>query len=297
MMLRFAWLAVPLAAATLALPHSTLAIRSGDAWRVWWDARTAPARWEARDTARLGRIMWQSASRGVEWSEIVLAGSGEAWRTRVIVARLHPRHVTFRLDTAFASDRRPSWTVEQFRKQDAFAVNAGQFLHTMPWGQVILGGHEWMTAGAGPLASTVQIDSSGAVTLRHGSAASRGANWAFQSYPTLLRAGVVPAELRGEAEGIDLEHRDARAAIGVAADGRVIVALTRFDALGKTLGFIPFGLTTPEMAAVMGALGARDAVMLDGGISGQLVLCEKTGMTRTWRGARAVPLALVAVSH
>jgi exopolysaccharide biosynthesis protein len=106
-----------------------------------------------------------------------------------------------------------------------------------------------------------------------------------------------PAELRGDAAGIDLEHRDARAAIGVAATGKVIVALTRFDALGGTLGFVPFGLTTPEMAAVMGALGARDAVMLDGGISGQLMVLEQSGTIRTWRGTRAVPLALVAVSR
>jgi exopolysaccharide biosynthesis protein len=294
MMSRLAWLAAPVAAAAFSLPHSTLAVRSGDAWRVWWDARNAPARWNASDTGRLGRISWRAGVNGVEWSEIVLAGSGEAWRTRVIVARLDPTKVKLQLDTAFGGDRRPAWTIEHSRKQEVFAVNAGQFLQTMPWGQVVLDGNEWMGAGSGPLASTVQIDAKGDVSLRHG-AGARGAAWAFQSYPTLLRAGEVPPELRGDAEGIDLEHRDARAAIGVAADGKVIVALTRFDALGGSLGFIPFGLTTPEMAAVMGALGARDAVMLDGGISGQMMLREQTGKLRSWRGSRAVPLALVAV--
>jgi hypothetical protein len=294
MMSRLAWFAATVAAATFSLPHSTLAVRSGDAWRVWWDARTAPARWETRDTARLGGIAWRAGAPGVEWSEVVFAGSGEAWRTRVIVARLDARKVRLQLDTAFASDRRPAWTVERSRMH-VFAVNAGQFLHTMPWGHVVLDGSEWMSPGTGPLASTVQIDSTGAVTLRHGVGAARGMVWAFQSYPTLLRAGEVPAELRGDAAGIDLEHRDARAAIGVAADGKVIVALTRFDALGGTLGFVPFGLTTPEMAAVMGALGARDAVMLDGGISGQLMVREQNGTARTWRGSRAVPLALVAI--
>jgi len=296
MMSRVAWIAATVVGATFSLPHSTLAVRRGDAWRVWWDARTAPARWEASDTARLGRLAWRAGAPGVEWSEVVFAGNGEAWRTRVIVVRLDPRSVRLQLDTAFARDRRPAWTVERSRKH-VFAVNAGQFLHTMPWGHVVLSGSEWMSPGTGPLASTVQIDSAGAVTLRHGVGAARGMVWAFQSYPTLLRAGEVPAELRGDVAGIDLEHRDARVAIGVAADGKVIVALTRFDALGGTLGFVPFGLTTPEMAAVMGALGARDAVMLDGGISGQLMLREQSGNTRSWRGTRAVPLALIGVSR
>jgi hypothetical protein len=189
MMFRLAWLAAMVAAATFSLPHSTLAVRSGDAWRVWWDARTAPARWDPSDTARLGRITWRAGAPGVEWSEIVFAGSGEAWRTRVIVARLDPSKVRLQLDTAFATNRRPAWRVEHSRKY-VFAVNAGQFLHTMPWGHVVLDGNEWMSPGTGPLASTVQIDSTGAVTLRHGIGAARGMVWAFQSYPTLLRSCV-----------------------------------------------------------------------------------------------------------
>ena len=87
---------------------------------------------------------------------------------------------------------------------------------------------------------------------------------------------------------------DARAAIGQDREGRIIVAITRFDAFGQSLGFVPFGLTTPEMAAVMGALGARDAVALDGGISAQLALRNADGSVLSWRGMRSVPLALVA---
>lgn len=293
-MSRWSWLVVPATAVVLVLPPSTLAVRRDGAWRVWWNARTAPARWTPADTTRLGTLAWRSGASGIEWTEVVLAGNGEAWRTRVIAARLDPRLVRLALDTSFARDGRAAWTVESSRKPVTFAVNAGQFLHTMPWGQVILDGSEWLRAGAGPLASTVQIDSTGTVTLRHGVSAAPGARWAFQSYPTLLRAGEVPAELRGDAEGIDLEHRDARAAIGVDPRGRVIVALTRFDALGATLGFIPFGLTTPETAAVMGALGAQDAVMLDGGISAQMSVRDARGTMQVWRGTRAVPLALVA---
>ena len=294
-MFRSSWIAAALFAVAMPVPDSTLAVRDGSAWRVWWDARTAPTRWTPADSARLGRVTWRAGASGIEWTELVFAGSGEAWRTRVIVARLDPRRLRLRLDTAFARDGRPAWTIERAGARDVFAINAGQFLHSMPWGQVILNGNQWLSPGTGPLASTVQIDTSGAVSLKHGSAsAAKAAAWAFQSYPTLLRGGEVPAELRGESDGIDVEHRDARAAIGLASDGRVVIALTRFDALGSTLGFIPFGLTTPEMAAVMGALGARDAVMLDGGISAQARLRDASGASRVWRGTRAVPVALVA---
>ena len=71
--------------------------------------------------------------------------------------------------------------------------------------------------------------------------------------------------------------------------------MTRFDVLGPRLGFIPFGLTVPEMSAVMGALGARDAVLLDGGISALMLVRSEEGGAREWKGMRAVPLALVAL--
>lgn len=74
-------------------------------------------------------------------------------------------------------------------------------------------------------------------------------------------------------------------------DGRVLVALTRFEGLGGALSVLPFGFTTPEMAAVMGALGATRAVLLDGGISGQLRV--RDGGVREWDALRKVPLGLL----
>jgi len=48
------------------------------------------------------------------------------------------------------------------------------------------------------------------------------------------------------------------------------------------------------MAAIMGSLGARDAVMLDGGISAQLLLRGGSQEPLRWHGIRKVPLALIA---
>jgi exopolysaccharide biosynthesis protein len=110
----------------------------------------------------------------------------------------------------------------------------------------------------------------------------------------LLEDGEVPEPLRRPGLGVNVAHRDARLALGTRPDGRVVIALTRFDALGPRLGRLPFGFTSAEMAAVMRALGCRDAILLDGGISGQLAVRDGGGAVRTWPGIRDVPLGLVA---
>ena len=120
---------------------------------------------------------------------------------------------------------------------------------------------------------------------------------AFQSYPTLLeRNGEVPRALRASGRGVNLTHRDSRLAVGELRDGRMIFVLTRFEGLGGVLDNLPFGLTTPETAALLGALGARRAVLLDGGLSSQLLLRAGED-THAWRGMRYVPLGLTARVH
>jgi hypothetical protein len=44
----------------------------------------------------------------------------------------------------------------------------------------------------------------------------------------------------------------------------------------------------------MGALGATQAVALDGGISGQMLIRDAEG-AHTWRGLRKVPMALAVL--
>lgn len=113
---------------------------------------------------------------------------------------------------------------------------------------------------------------------------------AFQSYPAILAGdGQVPEPLRAAGRGVDLEHRDSRLALCALRDGRLLFALTRFMSPGSPLARLPFGPTTPEMAALMGALGCRQAVLLDGGLSGQMSLRGVQGEVLSWPGLRAVP--------
>lgn len=249
----------------------------------------------------LGRSLeWRAAATGVSWCEARLAGSGEAWRIRLIVARLDPRMVRFRLDTA----SRPGgglagWSIDRAPGDALLAVNAGQFAYGVPWGWSVLAGSQHGGPGIGSLSVGVAFDSSG--TVRWLSAESlrdpltrRGVVAGFQSYPRLLVEDSIPLALREVGRGVDLTHRDARVALGQAADGSILVVLTRFDGAGGALGFVPFGITIPEMAAVMQALEARNAVLLDGGISAQMLIREGKKLRR-WRGLRQVPLGLVAI--
>ncbi len=282
-----------LPAGRAALPPSSLSVWNGHAWITWWKSAEAPTT-QARD-ARLGNaVRWQRGAIGIEWAETELSGSGEAYRTKLILVRIDPRTVRFALDTA-TDGTAAAWRLARAPSGAVVAFNAGQFTRALPWGWVVLDGHTLLEASVAPLVSTVTIMPDGAVRLTHARLPNRdGVRWAFQSYPTLLDAHTVPPPLRQADCGIDVAHRDARLALGVQSDGRLLVAMTRFDALGAALGRLPFGLTTPEMAAVMGALGATDAVLLDGGISAQLMVRDASGVLHQWPGVRDVPLALVA---
>jgi hypothetical protein len=285
------------------LPASALAVRSGGVWREWWRAERAPARWAAPLPTLAGAVRWRAAGVGVEVGEVSLAGSGEAWRLRLVAVRIDPRLAGLRLH--FSADPaggavRP-WSVDAAPAEALVALNAGQFDRSGPWGWVVRDGEELRQPGAGALAPAIVVDTAGRVRIvaPDSIAAARaagGVREAFQSYPALLLGdGAVPAQLQAPGRGVDVEHRDARLALGVLADGRVLLALTRFEGLGGALDALPFGPTVPEMAAVMGALGAARAVLLDGGISGQLLVREPGGESRAWKGLRNVPLGLVVV--
>jgi uncharacterized protein YigE (DUF2233 family) len=275
-----------------------LAIRAGDgSLRTWWSRDGAPARWDGDSLPLASALDWRAGPAGLEWAELELSGAGEATWLRLVVARLDPARLS--LSLVLALDDRPDWSLDAAPPDAAVAVNAGMFVQSLPWGWVVLDGRERLSPGVGPLSAAVVILEDGSVAWLDGDdlSAWRGreeVKFAFQSYPALLRGdGEVPPALR-EGETVNLSHRDARLALGVDRAGRLLVALTRFDAPLPASQRIPVGVTLPEMAAIMGALGARQAVSLDGGISAQLLLRGADGETHRWPGLRKVPLALVA---
>lgn len=296
----------PLAPVLYPLPPSgALAVKTESGWETWWEPATAPTQWTGPLPAVVDRIAWKRASPGVELGHFSLAGEGEAYRIRVLVARLDPAQLEFRLvkptDGRIFAGR---WSVDESPAGALFAINAGQF-SDQPWGWVRVSGDERQAPGKGPLAPAVVVDSMGRVRMVEPDSIElvrHSAVTAFQSYPTLLSGdGLVPEAVRavgadGPVVMVDLTHRDSRIALGTLRDGKILVAMTRFEALGGALENLPFGLTTPEMSAVMGALGCARAVLLDGGISSQM-LVQVDGKREIWSGWRRVALGLIAMKR
>jgi hypothetical protein len=277
---------------------------------AWWRADRAPARWTAADARLAGAVRWKAAAPGLETAELVLGAPGEGGiaalgRVRLVLARVDPARHALRL--VAGSPPGSPWNVDLAPADARLAVNAGQFTEDGPWGWLVHDGRERQAPAAGPLSAALVVGADGAVRIADAAElpaaradAARGlVREAVQSYPALLAGdGEVPAPLRAPGRGVDLEHRDARLAVGTLRDGRLLVVLTRFDALGRgALARVPLGLTVPEMAAVTGALGASRAVLLDGGLSAQLLVRDAAGAVRRWPGLRQVPLGLVAVAR
>lgn len=281
------------------LPSSGLAyLDTRGAWQEFWSSATAPVTWTRTPLARA--IPWQAGASGIRWGELRLRGTGEAWRTRLVVASLDPGRVRLALDTAFTVKREAAWTLDKVPREAVLAINAGQFAATMPWGWVTLDGRRWLPPQHGPLSAALVQDSTGALRWVGGAdvarvAAEPGVRWAFQSYPWVMAADTLLAPIRTGGLGVNVEHRDARAGICLTRDGRLLVAITRFDGVGSALHFVPFGLTVPEMAGVLGALGCRSAMLLDGGISARLRVRDAKGTAHDWEGLRNVPLGLIAL--
>lgn len=276
----------------------SLTARVAGSWVPLLDPGGEAGRWTAALAALEDAPGWVSTSMGIERGEVTVRRSGEPWRIRVILVRIDPARVDLRL---VVPPRREDgyagrWEVEEAPEEALVAVNAGHFT-SGPWGWLVQDGQVRQRPGRGRLAPGIAIDREGQVRIvpQDSLHLLTDVREGFQSYPALLLGdGEVPPELRRSGQGVDLTHRDGRLALGLLRDGRVLLALTRVEGLGGLLEVAPFGPTTPEMAALMGALGSTRAVLLDGGLSGQLLVRED-GQARRWRGLRQVAAGLVGL--
>jgi hypothetical protein len=301
---RNAWCSATLTVLALLAP-----VRS-EAQRIRLEARTEtgtvtltrgslPASFDSPAPPLMSSLQWQAARPGLDWAEMNLVAGGARIPVRAVLARLEPSQFRFQLELATESNRMTgSWTVDLAPESAVLAVNAGQFLETGPWGWVVLDGREHREPGRGPLAVGIAVDTAGRIRWIPDAELPRAAGdpaiiYAFQSYPLLLHEGRVPPLTR-DARAVNHAHRDARLVLAELPDGALLLVLTRYGALGGVAPRVPIGLTLPETVLLMGALGARHAVMLDGGVSAQLLLRPAAGTVQQWRGLRRVPLALIA---
>lgn len=224
-----------------------------------------------------------------------MAEEGALSAVRAVAIRLDPRQLRFDLAQR-DEDVVGGWTIDAMTPSAVVAFNAGQFRGAWPWGWLVRDGVELQEPGTGSVVMSFVVDSGGGAMLATQAelpGIRTRARLAFQSYPALLvGAGEQPWELQGPGRGVDLRHRDSRLAIGTLEDSSVVVVLTRFTGLGEAGETLPWGPTVVEMAEFMRSLGCKRALLLDGGISGQLGLRGLDGELQRWKNWRAVPLGL-----
>jgi hypothetical protein len=219
---------------------------------------------------------------------------------RLIVVRIEPTAFRWTLDVQRAHGTVQPWSLSAVADSVTIAMNAGQFTDDGPWGWLVHDRAERQAPGAGALAGAVTIRANGRVELHDADAipTMRGDSSvieALQSYPTLLDARAeVPAALCRSDNGVDPTHRDIRFAIGTDTAGAVWLVLSRLETDVPFADRTPIGPTTREMATALRSLGATRAILLDGGLSAQLLVRSGDTVQR-WPGLRAVPLGLVLV--
>ncbi|MES2124916.1 MAG: phosphodiester glycosidase family protein [Gemmatimonadota bacterium] len=240
---------------------------------------------------------WVPVSPAMERVEFPLAERGLLASVHVIAFRLQPCGATLEfVERTRYEGLRGAWAVDSMDATSVLAINGGQFREGSPWGWIVRDGVERQAPGIGSLGMALVLDGGAVKLLRPDEiAAARGTvREAMQSYPTLLVDGEMPPPLRAPGRGVDLEHRDSRLAIGVDAEGRVLVVLTRFKGLPGAGGTLPLGPTIPELARVMHRLGAVRAMGLDGGLSSQLAARAADGSVERYTNWRLVPMGIVA---
>lgn len=244
-------------------------------------------------------LPWRAAQPGLEVAFLPLRAGALGIAVEAVVVRVDPARFRFALQHRVqANGMTGTWTIDSAGPGAALAMNAGQFKESGPWGWLVIDGYEHRNPLRAPLGIGIRIDTAG--RLRWVAPGDEG-RWrrdpatvfAFQSFPFLFFDRRVPPALR-RPSGVDLDHRDARLVMAEQDDGTLLFVLTRYAALGTVAERVPVGLTTPETIALVAALGARHAVMLDGGTSAQLLVRGPADDETGWRGLRRVPLGLVA---
>lgn len=283
---------------------SRLQGKSESLWRTWSYTLcigllgVAPAYGQISFDQAPADLGWDTLQPGLAVAELTTRAGRVGFDVRVVVARIDPKRFRFELvQKTRANGMTGAWNVGAAPPHAALAFNAGQFKETGPWGWLLLRGEERRNPGIGPLSIGIAFDTSGALRWipyqqLERARRDRSLVYAFQSYPVLIYDSVVP---RRAHRGIDRTHRDARLILAEDSRGQLLVVLTRYDALGDLTARVPIGLTLPESVTLMRALGARHAVMLDGGVSAQMVARNALGASRVWKGLRDVPLALIAL--
>lgn len=246
-------------------------VGEGDAHRRQWgatDGFLAPA--------------FEPVAAGVELAELRVARSPNPLEVALVLVRIDPAAVRFRVVADAAWTERP--VAEWARREKlAVAVNASFFSEEGPIGLVVAGGR-LQHRPASKRAAHFLVDGPG---RRPRIVNSRGADLAgvaegFQGFPAVMTGGRTFSYMRTGGRGFPVLEVDRRAAACVDREDKVVLLVT--DTLTN-------GLTFDELATVLGGLGCVDAMGFDGGGSAALSVTVP-GHRREVTGTNPVPVVL-----
>jgi exopolysaccharide biosynthesis protein len=210
--------------------------------------------------------------------ELLRARTRDGDETTVYLVR-HPRATTrLRVRCFEQPTRLDHWCAQEGRPE---AIVAGFFIRDphRPLGEVVVDGvrqpHEPVAAPWGPARGCVHVDGDGSVRLRPRAELPDAPDGDLvQAGPLLVRDGesVADGDDRegfsagaGQFDSDITAARHPRCALGVSDDELLALCCD-----GRRSG-VDAGLDLPELARVLIACGARDAINLDGGGSATLV--------------------------
>ncbi len=237
--------------------------RIGDlAWQdpsgTWTDItkqQTSRRRWAARDAFL--QVEWGEVTEGLERAVLPLRRPPNPLEVPLRLLRIDPARQ--QVIVAHLPDFARADVAEIARANGMVAaINASYFSDEGPIGLLIEGGQQLHPQSA-KWAAHLLIDRAGAIRIvNRKQAKTTGAIWAIQGFPAIMSGGTIFSYIKSGSSFNVLEV-DRRSAACLTADGRLLLLATDSGLVN--------GLSFYELGTVMGGLGCRDAMGLDGGSS------------------------------
>lgn len=242
-----------------------LLYKSNGTWNPFDGAAIRRLTWTRDDAFLADAVKWEQIDYGIEFGEVYLRRASNPLPIKLIVLLINPSDYEFKmlLDEHNINTRK---TAKQWADVSGalIAVNGGFFTDNGPLGLVIHNGEILNESAQGYPGHFILtrllrrphiVVSSAFIPL--------GVLEGFQSFPAIMSDGKIYWHLHQPTYHLNISAIDRRSAIAITHDGRVMIAVTDPPVMG---------LSYAELSLVLAALGARDALGLDGGGSTQLLI-------------------------
>ena len=245
-----------------------LGFMTADGWTPFTPEENEREVWKQEHISLLHRVRYEPVAEGVRVGRLTLKHEHGNVFSAVFV-EANPEHASLRVLVNDDSADGTSFVHEMAAARNALAaINGGFFDSDGALGLVLSRGNLVQRPNAG--AGYLLVQSGKPLILNEKHASLAGADEGIQCGPVLLVDGRLSDDLRRSGRTAAVARRSAAA---LTHDGNILLLSTDVE-----LG----GLTLKQLAMVLGGLGARHALALDGGASAQLYVRDIGVAARGW---------------